>query len=110
MSPGGTVMRMRKVFLLICLSLWCQFDGVVLAGFPGVQSAPLTDEDDDEYLSVKPNQTLTKLSCRQKLALVDLKPKTANLSLSTRRDALPALRLAWPEALSLLYVLMSLHR
>jgi hypothetical protein len=107
---GGTVMRTQKAFLLICLSIWCQFDDVLLACLPGSQSAPLIDEDDDEYLSVKPNQSLKNSSSRQKSVLVGLKPNTANLLLSTRREARPALKLAWPVNLSLLYVFMSLQR
>jgi hypothetical protein len=102
-------MRMQKAYLLICLSIWCQFDCVLLAGFPSSQSASLTDED-DEYLSVKPDQSLKKSSSRQKSGLVGLKPKTANFLLSTRRDARPALKLAWPVGPSLLYVFMSLQR
>jgi hypothetical protein len=108
--PGGTVMRTQKVCLLICLSIWCQFDDVLLVSLPSAQSAPFTDEDDDEYLSIKPDQNLKKSSSRHKSVLVGLKPKTANVALSTERAARPALKLAWPVAASLLYVLMSLQR
>jgi hypothetical protein len=106
---AGTVMRMQNAYLLICLSIWCHFDDVMLAWFPNSQSAPLIDED-GEYLSVKPDQRPKKSSPRQKSGFVGLKPNTGNFLLSTRRDARPALKLTWPVGPSLVYVFMSLQR
>jgi hypothetical protein len=108
--PGGMVMGMQKAYLLIGLSIWCQFDDVLLASFARVQSAPLTDVADDEYLSVNPKQGPKKPPCRQKPVLVDLGPKAADLLPCTGRDTEPASIRAWPVNHSLLYVLMSLQR
>jgi hypothetical protein len=101
---------MQKAYLLICLAMWCQFDSVLLASCPPAQSAPLADEDDDEYLSVKSNQTLKKSSSRQKAVPVGLKPKAADLVLSARRDVRRASKVGCPDGPSFLYVLMSLQR
>src|SRR2546421_12643495 len=45
-------MRMKAAYLLISLTLWGQFDDVLLAPAPIVRSAPCLG-DDDEYVTVE---------------------------------------------------------
>jgi hypothetical protein len=108
-NRDGTVRTHKFAYLLIFLSIWSQFDDVLLATFPTVPSAPLTDDDDDEYLSVGREQGRKWASARQKPVLVGLKLNTPDVfGLSASNDSPPG-----PESgslgLSSLYVFMSLQ-
>jgi hypothetical protein len=96
----------RATYVLICLTMWAEFDNVLLADRPILTPAPLVD-DDDEYPAVKREQgPVQSLSTPR---LVGLKPKTDNfVSICPRKDASPGVSLAAIGS-SPLYVLMSLQ-
>jgi hypothetical protein len=111
LDVGGPriIMQMPKACLLIILSLWIQFDDVVLTAFPRLQHAPLA-ADDDQYLSVERGQGLKYPLSRQKAGLVSLKPKTADfLPLCTAKGAPLGSNFADPIGSAPLYVFMSLQ-
>src|SRR5689334_8530150 len=104
------IMRIRKVYLLIALSIWIHFDDVVfLIAFPRLQCAPL-DADDDQYLSVERGKDMKWPCSRQKPALVSLKPRISDFfPFDTGKDAPLGSNFTPFNGFFPLYVLMSLQ-
>ena len=101
-------MRITIAYLLIFLSLWSQFDDVLLPPSLVLPSASLPD-DDDEYVSTRPDSAWERSSIRQKPAFVRMQSKTADfISMSPRQDSSESNR-AGLIGPSPLYVFMSLQ-
>jgi hypothetical protein len=103
-------MRVQKAaYLLIFLTLWAQFDGVLLTVFPILPSASLAS-DDDEYSVVKREQRAERESNLQKALPEGLRPNTAGcFAMSPEKGAPPESKFSGSVGQSLLFVFMSLQ-
>jgi hypothetical protein len=104
--PGNVAMQLRAYFLLF-LAFWSQFDDNLLPLSSGSQSTVLTD-DDDEFVTVRQDETWQRRPCEPKFDLVGLLTTTVDFSaFAAPLEAASGFRLL--IALSPLYVLMSLQ-
>jgi hypothetical protein len=99
-------MKWRASFLVLLL-IWAQVDDYWAAG-PVLPSAPLADDDDDEYLPSQRRPLEEECSARQKPVFAGLKPQTADVPL-VRRGGPSEWNLTTPFTPPPLYVLMSLQ-
>jgi hypothetical protein len=100
---------MKQVaYFLISLTIWSQFDDVLLTPASALQSAPLPSDDDDEYLPAKRQEQPEQFAPRRQPQSVSVKPRAADF-FSVGRGVPCEWNLTTPYAPPPLYAFMSLQ-